>query len=666
MSAQVQSETILSRDTMLQELLSWCNLFVQRSSEWRRNSFEVQWRRWQRNSDAIYDPGLKSKKEYWQATAFVPITPSHRENAQAQLYRTEVGPNPPLEIKARKGVPLQIDQSENIRDLILREREKSRYNIERNKVLEDKTTYGSGFARLRFETVTDDRQVMEPVLEPIDVFRPDTILRAMTGQRQVVGYQPTVKKVQVYRGCRFEHISIWDFFPDPRSLKIKGSPCAYRYEQTLEDIVNGIRSGYNIPEAYDKLKDYDSDEETPIDKRVVESDRGITSSATERTDYQKKFKCYELFARLPKKWVFVNGEPIDDPEALVPAIIRFHKASVVGIALNDSYDGEPQIFKDDYIPVAGQFYGRGIPEMLKDTQDISNETTNQRLDTGSIALRQRFGIIEKAIVDPKDLEEDRNVIRLKNPSGLNDIRQVIMRLDMGTIPSWAFMEPQEWERMAQERTSITRMTLGTAGQVKDANQTLGGMELLKAATGDKIAYIGMLSEYDFQYEINRAYWRQIYQNYQPQDYALALGPERAATMIPMSPEEVENNYQYYPTGVYTMENKAMRVMRLAQIDQQFGMMPWFNRVEIAKSELHASDEDPAKFIASEAEGMQIMMKAQQMAAGMAHGMAQQAIQQHMANQKAEQPGEKKEPKKEPQDQEPPNHQMPMPMGGGMS
>lgn len=613
-------ETVtISREQMLKELLDYCTRFIDKSSEWRRSSYEDNWRRWQRNSDSIYDPELSRKKEGWQSRAVWPITASHRENAQAQLFKTEVGPRPAIEVKARRGVaqanPTQTDQSDNIRDLILREREKSRYELERNKVLDDKTTYGSGFARMRFETRTDERKVKKPIYQPVDINDSISMQMSLSGQLPIIGYEDKIEEVIVYRGVVFEHISIWDIFPDPKALKVQGNHIAYRYFTTYGEIVEGSDIGYYLPEAKDKLKGSKSDEETPVDKKVVESDRKLTDTSFTRTEYGRRLKCYELFARLPKKWVLINGEEIDDPEKLIPAIIRFHKDSVISVEINESYDGEPEIYKDDYMPISGSFYGRGIPEMLKDVQLVSSETINQRLDSGSIGLMQKFAVIEKALVDPKDLEENRNVVRLKQPTGINitDVNQVFTRIDMGAPDRTSFVEPQEWERIAQERTSINRQTLGTAGQVKDANQTLGGQQLLLQATGDKMAFLGMLSEYDFQYEVTRAYWKLIYANYTLDDVSIAIGPERAQSFQFMSPEEVENSYQYYVMGIFTMENKAQRQARLAAIDAQFGAMPYFNRLEILKAELISADEDPNKFIVGEADAIQIQMKAEQMA-----------------------------------------------------
>lgn len=622
-------EVVLDRAQMLTELLNFCNGFKDKSAEWRRNSFEDSWRRWQRNADSIYDPDIAAKKQKWQSKAVWPITASHRENAQAQLFKTEVGPRPAIEIKARKGIALagQMDQSEAIRDLIIREREKSRYELNRNRVIEDKTTYGSGFARLRFEEVIEDREVRIPDFESANpITNPMGALRHLRGQPQQVGEHMEVQPQIVYRGCRFEHLSIWDIFPDPKALQIKGNAIAYRYDVTYGDIKQGVEDGYNVPECMAPLAGISSAEDTPLDKQTVDYDRKVAQSRIERPDYAKKVRCYELFARLPKKWVLINGEAIDDPEKLIPAVVRFHESTVIYVGLNKSYDGEPEIYKDDYMPVAGQFYGRGVPEMLKDVQLVSSETINQRLDCGSIGLMQKFAVIEKAVVDTKDFDENRNVIRLKAPSGLalTDIKQVLTRLDMGTPDRASFVETQEWERIAQERTSVNRMTLGTAGQVKDSNQTLGGQQLLLQATGDKMAYLGMLSEFDFQYEVNRAYWKLIYKNYRPEDVAIAIGEQRAAQFQFMTPEQVENGYQYLVMGIFTTENKAQRQSRLAAIDAQFGMMPYFNRLEILRAELSASDEEPEKFIIPEADAVQIMMKAQEQARGMAAQMVAQS------------------------------------------
>lgn len=636
-----QPEIILSREKMLEELLDWGSRFINSSAEWRKNSYEENWRRWQRYADAIYDASLAAKKEKWQSKVTWPIAAAQKENAMAKLFQIELGAKPPLEYKSRldaspqamPGMPPPVDQGQLIRDLVLWEREKADYETERNKVNDDRTTYGSGFMRARFETDYQERKVKVPDYAPIDVFDRSTWPMFNGGQRKVIGYHDEIQQVVVYRGVKLEHISIWDIFPDPKALQIKGHPIAHRYDTTYGEVLAGIEEGYYLPEAAEKLRNLPSDEEAPEDKKQVESDRGIADYKVERPDYGKVLECFEIQARLPKKWVLINGEDIDDPEKLVSARVRIKKGvCVVSVELSDTYDGEPDIEKDDYFPVAGQFYARGIPEMAKDAQMVASETVNQRLDSGSIGLRQRFAVMEKALVDPKDIDEDRTVIRVKAPigGGLDDVNKAVQRIDMGGPERAAFVEPQEWERILQERTSITRATLSGANAQNDGNRTLGGLEMQQSVTGDKMGYLGALSEYGFQRRISHRIWALIYQNYGPEDYALALGPEKASQIILMSPEAVAQNFRLIPKGIFETENRPKRQAMVAALQQQYGMMPWFNTLGAAKSQIGAMGEDEATFILPEAEATQIMAKAQEIGAGMAEQMVQQKEQEDLA------------------------------------
>ena len=638
-------EITLDREQMLQELLDWASKFIDTSAEWRRSSFEKPWERYQINAESIYPEEIAKLKEKWQSKVVWPITASHRERAMAKRFQTELGAKPALEYKPRveapaqemiPGMPPPADQGELIRDLVLGEREKADYPIVRNSQNDDASKYGSGFMRARFETKYEERVVKVPQYEEVVMPWQDggaSIMRKMSGQQQIVGYVDEIQEVVTYRGIRLEHISIWDIFPDPKALQIKGHPIAHRYNTTYGEIVSGVEAEYYLPEALEKLKGDSSDENTPADKQRIESAREISPSRVERPDYAKNVECYEIQARLPKKWVLINGEPIDDPEKLIPARVRIKKdKAVISVEVSDTYDGEPDIEKDDYFPVAGRFYGMGIPEMLKDPQMVASETVNQRLDAGSIGLRQRFAVIEKALVDTKDIDDNRTAIRLKTPPGgnLDDVNKAFARIDMGGPERAAFVEPQEWERISGERTSVTRATISGENAANDGNRTLGGLEMQQAVTGDQMAYLGALSEYGFQKRMSHRIWSLIYQNYQPEDYIMALGQMKAAQLQIMTPEQVSQNFRLIPKGVFEAENKPRRDMMLAALDQQYGMEPWFNRVGVAKQRIAGIGIDEDLAVLPEAEAIQITSKAQMLAQGMAQQMVQQKEQQDLA------------------------------------
>ena len=638
--AEEAAEVItIDRSQMLAEALAWGKDFIKRSRSWRESSFEANWRRWARNSDSNYDPALADKKEPWQSRVVWPMTAAHRENAMAEQFKTEVGPRPPFDVKAREGIvpPPEVapgaDQSKNIKDLVAREREKSCYEIVRNAQLDDKSRYGSGFVQLYFETDIQDRLTQEPILEDIQAPWVDggaSIARSIGGQRNIVGYKPVVKPQVIYRGCRFRHISIWDVYPDPQALTVEGHPIGIRYRTTYESILEGAkpqedgRPGWAIPEAVEALRSVPSMESIAQDKQEISADRGVAEGKIERPDYAREFECYEVQARLPKKWVLINGEDIDDPEALMPAKLRFHDTTVISIYPSESYDGEPDIYKDDYMPVAGQFYGMGVPEMLKDCQDVATETICQRLDAGAISLKKVFAVIEKGIVDPKDFNNISNggVLRFKAKDGLTSLDQLFKAVDMGSIDRGAFIEPQEWERIGEARTSITKTTQGVED---NSSTTLGAQQIQQQVTGGKMAYLGMLSEFGFQRKIFNGYLKLIYQNYTPEDYAMALGQERAMTVTPVSPEQFAMAYHYTPLGVFEMEKKGSRQAGLANWAGQFAQYPWANIVENAREQARALDIEPERLILPEADAIQITTKAEMIAQGMAQQMAAQAM-----------------------------------------
>ena len=557
----------------------------------------------------MYDPELAARKKPGQSKAFIPITASHRESIQGAIFRTMVGARPPLEMRAR--IEQSNDQSDNIRDLILREMEKSRFELEFNKLLEDTTTFGSGFGRIRWEVKNELRKVRTLKASPIDPTNPQEVQAALSGMipPQIA---EQVEVVETYRGIVFEHLSIWDIFPDPQALKIEGNAIAHRYYTTYGEIVAGVEAGYYLPECLLALANHEDRRDTQ-DTQQVKADRDQDSNqdSLQRNPHGRVLRCFELEAKLPRKWVSPDSE--GDPETLIAAKVRFHEKAVIMVEPSEAYDGEASVVKLDYVPVNGQFYGRGIPEMLKDLQEITNEIVNQRLDNVALVLDKKFGVIESAMVDPNDCTLEPgggSMIRLDGKK-VRDVREALMQIDIPDVTKSAYIDVQEMERYAQERTSANRTTLGTQGQVKDANQTLGGMQLLQQSAGEKFAYIGMLMEFGGLKSIFRKYWVELYANIEPQDVIDALGPEKAATFQLLTPEQIEKQYIYEPQGVYTMENKMQTQAGLTALYQTFAGQPWLNPMSIFDRIAKSRNLTPDTLKYSPQE-MQQMMMAQNM------------------------------------------------------
>lgn len=609
-------------------LLDFCNRWFATAKDWRRQSYEQDWAIWRRNSDSIFDPSVSKKKRDWQSRAFVDITPSHREAIQSALYKLVMGSRPILEVRPRTTGDRQ--EAEDVKDLILREMEKARFEVAYDQGLEDCTTYGSGFFLAYFDEKWDDRQLLKPQFEEVSSSDPLSLIRSLAGKKRVVGYDRVIEQVLIYRGVRFEWVDIWDFFPDPKALNVAGNPMCRRYWLTYGEIVDGARQGYYLPEAVDLLRDEPDEGTEPEDRQFANQNRNIADLSPGRTDYAKRHELKCIYVRLPQKWVmpFV-GLPIIDPDRLIPARVIFHRNTICAVELNQAYDGEPPFLRLDYMHVNGRFYARGIPEMIRHSQAVVNEVVNQRLDEGNLALNEKYGVIEKAILNPKELEEGGPglIVRIDNrPLGPNgDVRQAIFPLGRPDVKRNAgFSEVYEWERIAQERTSANRVTLGTVGQVRDSNQTLGGQVLLKQQAGEKFAYIAMAQEFSFMAEVFSTFWKLIYRNLSPQDVIDAIGEERSSRFVPRSPEELQHSFRLEPQGIFEMENRAVLQAQLQSILAQFAAAPWVDHMAFFDQMAKNVNLDPDSLKIPQAEAADMVARAQMIANGI---LAQRARQE---------------------------------------
>ncbi len=600
------------------ELLTHCKSWLSMAKSFRKDQ-ELKWQRWQRLADSQYDPALKASKESWQSKVVIPVVASHRERAKAALVRMLLGVNPPLSIRDNLGLPDAASQCENIRDLTMREASRSGLKSQFDLAEDEASTFGDGFMRVRYEVKTEPRRVRVPVSRP-DLANPEMAAAATAGIQPVTDIEEQLQDVEVYRGVKAEYVSIWDIFPDPKALDIPGNPIAHRFRIPFGQLVSWNAQGLCYDDALDLLEDVSGGESHEEDA-ASKADRGINDLTPERTKYAKKLECFEFFARLPAKWV-TFGLDGGDPEQLISARVIFHINALIWVEPARDYDGEPPIYKLPYMRVAGSFYDRGIPEMIGDLNDLINETVSQRVDNVGLILNRGVAVIEKAVSNPDDLVSKPGwTVKLNGQYIGQDVRNGIMPFDFPDVTASSYSDVTEAERYCQERTSVNRMTLGTAGLVKDANQTLGGMNIMQQATNDQLAYIGSVQEEAFLIPVWKAIWKQLYMNLRPEDVIRELGPERAMGFRLISPEEIDRDMTYEPQGVFTMENKAMQQGALQAQFQQFQPYPWINPMayhdKLAK--LKNLDPEGLKYTPEE---MQQMMMANQMMQ-----QAQQPIQE---------------------------------------
>lgn len=596
-----------------EELLTYVQSFYRKSWDWRSQRMHERWDRCDRNYHGIYDPVRLAGKEPWQSSMFIDITFQNVEIITSQIFKTMMAPNPPIQTAA--GPAGDELQARLIQDVVDYELRKSQFSIAFYDALKEAVKYGSGFVKFYWDREEDVRLRRMPVQQtPMEVLQqapPEALMgQAPMPEPGIKGFamQPTPVLLKNQLCARYVHIR--DIFPDPNT--VTWDKLIHRDKLTYGTIVKHILAGQFF-DVRDQLQDLTEGDKFEIDTMDIKQERGYFEIHREKPRNEKNHTVWELYSSIPRKWIQFDLPEGDDAEELVPAKVMVASGvALLSSEVNAQFDGENPVLKFDYIRT-GETYGKGIPEVLFDDQDEINESGNLGIDNMNLILNKMTVVIENFLVNPdQDLvSKPGGEIRLKAQA--EDVRRAVMPLEFPDLAKSFFEHRFNLERMVQEKTGANRVTLGSSGIVKDSNQTLGGMELLKQMFNERVAAYGMVIESNFILRVAERIYGLIYQNLQPEDLKPILGEEPVQIgtmpapppptpppgmpalpqlgpqplMVPRylafafpPPEVVANSYRFKPMGIFSLENKVIKSAQFMDWYKTFAMVA--NPVESAK------------------------------------------------------------------------------------
>lgn len=588
-----------------QELLNYVNSFYRASWNWRSQKKHTQWDKWDRNYHSTYDPTALSRKEPWQTKMFIGITVQNVEVICSQIFKTMMAPQPPVQIAAGPaGDDLQARLIQEVLDYQMR---KAAFQVNFYDALKEAVRYGSGFMKFFWERIEDVRPRKVPLEEtPEEMLQrlpPEALAGDMPMQYPAIkGFEMKMVPVTLSNRLSARFVHIRDVFPEPNTNDWKN--VIHRDKVAYGNIVRYIKSGAWMDCRHD-LEDVYEGDKFDEDLQISKSDRGDIKTPRTLSKFEKKHTLWEGYFTIPRKWTqdFFDIPDGDEAEELVPSKVCVASArAVLCSEANPFIDAESPIIKMDYIRT-GETYGKGIPELIEDEQDEINELRNLRVDNVNLIMNKMVAVLEQALVNPKDLvSKPGGVIRLK-ANVADDIRKAIFPFEMQNVTGNAYQETAEIERGVQERTGANRVTLGSSGEVRDTNQTLGGMEMLKQMFNERVAAIGMIMESTFLLKSAEKCYSLIYQELKPDDLKYILGEEpveiaqvpdpftgmpkpvhvpRYLAFVFPPPEIINNSYTLKPMGIFSMENKVIKTAQILDMIRLYAGDPRFDAIAAGK------------------------------------------------------------------------------------
>jgi hypothetical protein len=574
-----------------EELTSYVKSFYRASWDWRSTRYHAQWDKFDRNYHSLYDPVLLGRKEPWQSHMFVGVAVQNVEIIANSIFKIMFAPKPVVEVQA--GPDGDALQAELIQDATEYEMHKAKFDLAFYDSMKEACRYGSGFMKLWWEKKVDTRRRKVAQTQSPQDFAQTLTPQQLTGQAPMgtppfQGFGMQKQQVMLKNCLKAEYVHIRNVFPEPNTTT--WDKVLHREKKSYGWIMDGIKTGKFFNIAAD-LEGVVEGERFDDDLRTSKADRKFIDLTRIWSTYEKRHTIWELEAPIPRKWIEFDIPDGPEAEELVPGrVLVASGAWLLASMENENVEGYNSIVKVDYIRT-GEPYGKGVIELILDEQDEINEIRNQRVDNVNLIMNKMIAVFDKAIVNRKDLNsQPGGIVRIKDQVS-DDIRKVLTPLEFPDISSSAYKETMEIERQIQERTGANRVTMGSSGGVRDSNQTLGGMELLKQMFNERLAAYGMIIESQFLVEASERIYALIYGNLQPMDMKPILGdtpvqigmiqpppppppvpgqmPLPQAPPIPhmvprflafvfVPPEMVAESYRFRPMGIFSMENKIVK------------------------------------------------------------------------------------------------------------
>lgn len=228
---------------------------------------------------------------------------------------------------------------------------------------------------------------------------------------------------------------------------------------------------------------------------------------------------------------------------------------------NPFWHGQKPYDKCCYVNLTNEFYGMGLPEVVKDLQDELNTSRNQRIDYNTMALRRMWKVRKGCGLKNSDLVwRQSGVIPVED---MDDVQEILVQ----QLPASAFTNESVIKEDMKFATGVHDIVLGLANadetatttMTKDSNASIRFKFFVEALVDDILLPVAAKClALDMQYLEEERIIRLFDDN-----------PAFASEIKTISPEELNGQYDFYYVGSSTepMANKENYKQKVIEVYQ---------------------------------------------------------------------------------------------------
>ena len=301
----------------------------------------------------------------------------------------------------------------------------------------------------------------------------------------------------------FERVSPFDIYPEPGVTTINDGYLFERHRLTRSQLSDMIGvPGYDDEALRAVLA------QGPADSWVVDTHEAAREE--EERKFYTEMRPTDMYDAL-EYWGRVSGrmlqewgmteEEVPDPDREYDANVWIIGRYVVKAVLNYDPLGEKPYTKTSFIKTPGSFWGRGIPEIISDLQNICNAAARALVNNMAIASGPQVEVNLERIPPNEDITQ---IYPWKIWQVMND--------PLGSsAPAVRFNQPNDnantlmavyerFSRLADDHSGIPSYIYGDT-DVKGAGRTASGLSMLMGSAGKGIRQVVMHIDHDVIYKI---------------------------------------------------------------------------------------------------------------------------------------------------------------------
>lgn len=301
----------------------------------------------------------------------------------------------------------------------------------------------------------------------------------------------------------FERVSPFDIYPEPGVTTINDGYLFERHRLTRSQLSDMIGvPGYDDEALRAVLA------QGPADSWIVDTHEAAREE--EERKFYTEMRPTDMYDAL-EYWGRVSGrmlqewgmteEEVPDPDREYDANVWVIGRYVVKAVLNYDPLGEKPYTKTSFIKTPGSFWGRGIPEIISDLQNICNAAARALVNNMAIASGPQVEVNLERIPPNEDITQ---IYPWKIWQVMND--------PLGSsAPAVRFNQPNDnantlmavyerFSRLADDHSGIPSYIYGDT-DVKGAGRTASGLSMLMGSAGKGIRQVVMHIDHDVIYKI---------------------------------------------------------------------------------------------------------------------------------------------------------------------